>query len=397
MSSKRLLVIGGGMAGSMAALACRAKLPESKVWVVQRGWGETAMGGGIFSSFRSEDPSLGKEAADFLFQAMAQSGVPLARLEGREIQLCTEKGVRRGGEYSLRTQVRGHLGALPERVLCLGFEEYLSFVPEWTARSIHPKWISARLSSGFEVHTGCSGIELSAAAFAKEWDDAEKWPRLIGKISELCKKRGAEAIALPPLCGLDLSDPFIEELNRQTGVPCFELLGDHPSIPGIRIQRGLSRALQDQKVTLYSGSARMARVKERSVLSVGIETPRGIHEVELDFLILASGSFVSGGLRGFSFDRGKNAGVVEEPLLRLRLNAPRFYQWWNEEFAQTQTLLQTGVEVDGELAPMGEEGAILYENALVTGALLGGRFGLGDAVVTGYRAGLIAAQRMAQK
>lgn len=392
--TKRVLVIGGGMAGSMAALACRAKLPESEVWVVQRGWGETAMGGGIFSSFRSEDPSLGKEAADFLFQAMAQNGVALARPKEREIHLSTEKGMRRGGGYSLQTQVRGHLSALPERVLCLGFEEYLSFVPEWTARSIHPKWISARISSGLEVRAGRSSFELGAAEFAKEWDDAAKWSRLIEKISELCRKRGAEAVALPPVCGLDLSDPFIEELNRQAGVPCFELLGDHPSIPGIRIQRGLIRALKDRNATLHSGSVRMARVKERSVLSVGIETSRGIHEVELDFLVLASGSFVSGGLRGISFDHGKNAGVIEEPLLRLRLNAPRFSQWWDEEFAHAQALLQTGVEVDGELAPIGEDGVPLYKNVMVTGALLGGRFGLGDAVVTGYRAGLIAARRM---
>jgi glycerol-3-phosphate dehydrogenase subunit B len=117
--------------------------------------------------------------------------------------------------------------------------------------------------------------------------------------------------------------------------------------------------------------------------------------------VLATGRFVGGGVvreRGLREPllglpilaaEGGQAGVhlADRPAATLTLRHRRI----------DQPLLSAGIQVDGRLRPLGEDGAPFHERLFAAGAILGGHeqavdgTGLGLAILTGWLAGRGAA------
>ena len=111
-------------------------------------------------------------------------------------------------------------------------------------------------------------------------------------------------------------------------------------------------------------------------------------KLEADSFVLATGSFIGGGLRS-TFDEG-----IFEPVFDLAVDADRErHLWYSAEFLSKKShpFLSYGVATDGEFRPRTKDGRVV-ENLFCAGAVLSGYnpvkegSGGGVAAVTGFAA-----------
>jgi glycerol-3-phosphate dehydrogenase subunit B len=224
--------------------------------------------------------------------------------------------------------------------------------------------------------------------------DAEGGAERAGERIRAAAPAGTQVALLPPILGLDPAARAAERLAAASGLAVAETLADVPSVPGLRLDAALRRALRAAGVEEIagavepgSGPGRAARAGEREVLAGS--------------WVLAGGRFVGGGI--------VRRGVLEEPLLGLPVQASEggaagFHLAGRtaetltvRERRAAQPLLAAGVKVDASLRPLDHAGAPVHLRLFAAGAVVGGHehasdgTGLGVAVLTGWLAGKAAA------
>ncbi|MFZ5591911.1 MAG: FAD-binding protein, partial [Bacillota bacterium] len=178
------------------------------------------------------------------------------------------------------------------------------------------------------------------------------------------------------------------------GCPAYEVAGLPPALPGLRLSDALLTHLKRNGVTVLSGSTvHSVRLDEqrRRCLAVQLAGPGGRLEVQAAAYVLASGSFLGGGLKA-------GPGLVQETIFGLPV---QFVPdgWACEEFLDRRghAFNSFGLRVNENLQPVDEEGRVCLENVLAAGAILGGsnwpveKCGNGVALTSGYKAGQLAA------
>jgi glycerol-3-phosphate dehydrogenase subunit B len=211
---------------------------------------------------------------------------------------------------------------------------------------------------------------------------------------------GAEGRVLlfPPVLGLDPRAGTRAWVEATARCRTAELIGAPPlSLAGARLDFALQGALARAGVAVRSGvvaeRVEIEGVRARRVALAGVAEP-----LACDALVLASGRFVGGGVA----DRG---GVLVEPLLGLPLHdltgrrvdglAP--HRLVRRDYEGEQPLYAAGVRYDTRLRPLGTDGVARCANLFAAGDLLGAfdpardRTGLGVALLSGRRAGEEAA------
>jgi glycerol-3-phosphate dehydrogenase subunit B len=382
-------VIGGGAAGAMAALAARAT--GAAVELRSRGWGATALSSGAVDLAGDPlelagDAWIGRPPAERNLAEMIRRNpshplgrvtaqveaalerfcahVPLYRarsLDVPDLVLPTDLGTWKSTFLAQRAQVRADLATLRgKRIAVAGFSGWPGF---------RARFLSASL--GELARRGSVDLETTPVAVTWPADDADlalrephELARLLDaagaaeRLGEALARlvRGADLVLLPPVLGFSSHD-VPERIAAAAGVPVAEPLASDLSLPGLRLQAALDRAL---------GAAGVAR-------SALAERPRGP-------AVLATGRFLGGGVvreaRGF-----------REALFGLPVIAPAPADPGAHPF------LSAGVAVDARLRPDGGP-----RDLFAAGAVLGGydpireRCGLGTAIVTGYVAGGYAAE-----
>ena len=371
---KKVLVIGGGIAGYTAALAARRD--EADVTIVARAPGATALYAG------------GMEIVDDLEQVLRSPHHPFARLGMDPVGMATEldaaistlqlalgkEGLRFEGSWRSQglyadihglarpanvvpdTVARGELGALSgKRVAVIGVPQVGDYDAASTAQALK------------ELH----GIE----AFAEEISIAElptaaSLTDLYGRRAPVPRARGA-AIAYPP---------------GFTALPDdgFELLASPPSPHGWRLQQAIALGVATAEVTsLESSRGRItgARAGERTF--------------HADAFVLATGRHIGGGLHA--------ARATTEPLLGLGIfhegtPAPDLgVRLHHLKYLDAAEEMRLGAMTDKRLHPLHEDGNAPYANLYAAGALLGGYdysgpCGFGVPILTGWLAGRYAAK-----
>ncbi|RRJ32162.1 glycerol-3-phosphate dehydrogenase subunit GlpB [Halocatena pleomorpha] len=205
---------------------------------------------------------------------------------------------------------------------------------------------------------------------------------------------GAERVAFPALLGRDNDGSVRSSLESHLGVSVFELPGGPPSLPGLRLVDRLSEALDAAGVHRSTGVPVVGREtagdRVSSVLvDRGNHTPHPYHASEF---VLATG-----GLVGKGIDSDRNG--VHEPIFDCHVPHPKDrYDWFCGDAFGDHPFARFGVVSDGELRPVDAQGTVEHENLRAAGSVLGGaniaaeKSGSGISLATGALAGRLAAE-----
>ncbi len=423
-----VLVLGGGLAGAVAALSARSA--GARVALARRSPGATALSSGGISAapdpgalpraplaahagpaeasrriaqLRSDHPYavLGDELAllpvalDF---AAREIPAIIAPFTGRTRWLATPFGEARPCALCQRTMVAGDLAEVRGALAVVGLRGHLRWDAGLVAAGLDrlaalgaPRaspvqidffmWEDAVLSRPHEM-----------AAFLERPGVAED----LGSMLRRALPGGASAALFPPVLGLLPDSRVAERIAATAGLPVAEMLSDVPSVPGLRLQRAIDSRLGAAGVELVCGDVREAHAPGDPVRCGG-------REVRARSWVLATGRFIGGGIA--------RRGMLVEPLLgvpvavkegrRCRPAAdlaprPPASLTHRESWAH-QPLLAAGLSVDEALRPLGSDGRPFHERLFAAGAVIGGHdqagdgTGLGVAVLTGFLAGRSAA------
>jgi glycerol-3-phosphate dehydrogenase subunit B len=375
----RVLVIGGGIAGCMAALA--AVQGGAQVTLVARAPGATALyAGGMeiaadlremralaasqpyhpFVRMRLNDleaVTLLDEVCYHAQGALARAGLRLAGTWRTTGWFADVHGGVRPAHLVPQSVQPGELGGLQgKRVAVVGVSAVGDYDAVATAEALS--------EAGVRAVPVTVGMDLPPAASLTD---------LFGRQAPAIRDI-AEAIAYPP--GLvQLPDNG------------FELLATLPSPHGWRLQRALDSALADHGVQVARGEIAGVRAGGRRLEAAVTAST----ELVADRFVLATGRYIGGGL--------VKERTVREPVCDLGVfhDGRRIDREWPERLRHLERLsphpaFRIGVLTDERLRPLDWDGRIAYDNLRAAGSLLGGYdyirgYGFGVPMVTGWLAG----------
>jgi glycerol-3-phosphate dehydrogenase subunit B len=419
-----VLVVGGGMAGAIGALAARAL--GARVALVRRSPGATALSSGAISvapdltglpgaPLASRLPTLDAAAriakawpdhpyatvgvaalGDALAFAAAELGAVLAPPLERRRFLATAFGSVVGAALCQRSSEAGDLLSARGRLVVAGLRGHLGF----DARLVAAGLARYRARGGPEVEAVELDLPGLVEPAARPHDLAWALERpggaeALGESLRTALSLAAVAL-LPPVLGLDPAARVAERVAAAAGLPVAETLSDVPSVPGVRLQRAIDARLLAAGVEVLQGEVRGPGAPGEPVVTGG-------RTVRAPAWILATGRFVGGGIA--------RRGVLVEPALGLPVQAAEGSEagvhlstrpaasLTVRDRRAPQPILSAGLRVDGALRPLDERGRPVHPRLHAAGAVIGGHeqatdgTGLGVAILSGYLAGRAASAK----
>jgi glycerol-3-phosphate dehydrogenase subunit B len=443
-----LLVIGGGMAGLVAGMVgAEAGL---KVVVLRKGQGATAISSGAvdiisylpgadtpfasaieglhalseiyplhpYSVLGYSDEGLPSDAEKVVARVGESvnwlkeklSGTPSALVGdlSRSLQAVTMLGSSKPTSLVQETMfAEGSDDWHDSVVLFAGFRGFPDFNPSMAAKAFldsrlpgenKPRRIANCTLEAlpFETPYNISSFELARYA-----DREDGLLRVAKLLREHVKSTGADFVAFPPVLGLRRARANKAELEEKTGAVIFELLAFPPSVPGLRLQTALESTLNNEGGRVLIGHEAVSIDKrEEHIHSVKVKTPRRTLNIIPSAVVLASGKFIGGGLRGD--ERG-----ISETLMGLTVVDVDSFQTEGMRpqrltnvmalNSEGHPLFGLGIAFDSRFRPVGPDGQPVADNMFAAGSMLSRynylteKSGLGVALSTGYAAGTNAA------
>jgi len=419
-----VLVLGGGMAGAVAALAARAV--QARVVLARRAPGATALSSGAIgvapdcwsapdaplasrlgplaaagrlAAARPDHPyAIVRDGVARLEEAVAfvagELGELLAPLRALPLFLATPYGSVVTCALAQRSMVGGDLAGARGPVVVAGFRGHLGFDARLVAGGLE-RTPGAPAARAIEIDLFMREEEALARphelARALERDGAAEEA---GARLRRALPAGVAVALLPPVLGLRPAARVPERISAAAGIPVAETLSDVPSVPGLRLQAALDARLAAAGVEVVAADV-LDAAEPGAPVRVGERT------VTAPSWVLATGRFVGGGI--------VRHGALEEALLGLPVQAsesgaagvhlarrPAATLTVRERRAP-QPLLAAGIRVDRSLRPLRADGTAAHPRLFAAGAVIGGHeaaadgTGLGVAILTGYLAGRAAA------
>ncbi|MBI5119334.1 anaerobic glycerol-3-phosphate dehydrogenase subunit B [Candidatus Poribacteria bacterium] len=436
-----VVVIGGGLAGTMAAL--RAAERGSGVVLIRKGYGSSAMSSGTIDIAGPEQflpmdawdtlPRIGdrlkeilrtnplhpysivaggrtgidnlqerlREACDFTLRQTP--GLGLSGSHGQNVALPTVAGTVKFTAFAPASLIEGNLSAMTDaNVLLVGFKGLALFHPhickQALARysSLHsPRCIAEIDVIECDVPGSQNGRPLKPFEIAKRFDDlhaAEEFARSLA--GQLPPK--VTHVGFPPVLGLDNHSKTCETFRRHLTPRLFEMIAPNFSVPGYRLQLSLDAALRNSSVRVVTAEAVDAKRDGRIVRNLLLGDMKSKRTATAKNYVVATGKFSSGGLVANDFPK--------EPIFGLPLfchdkraddNFIGNLLRWNVD--SKQLFLSCGIHIDSALRPLDAFGEPAYENLFAAGSIIGEydyvseKCGMGVAALTGYLAGEKAA------
>jgi glycerol-3-phosphate dehydrogenase subunit B len=238
---------------------------------------------------------------------------------------------------------------------------------------------------------------ISCIELARHFDHEESIEELINQLKGYVDTIGATHIALPPVLGLHNARDNLIELQDSLNVEVFELLSFPPSVPGLRLQNSLEEMFVKSGGRLMVGyEAKSASIDNCKVVNIDAAAPRRNLSIAPRSVVLATGSFIGGGLKGTEVG-------IYETVFDLMTVTQGFYSASETRPADSANVFAlapdghavfgSGISVDPQFRPVAQDGIHYAENLYCAGSILAGynyaaeKSGLGVALVTGYSAG----------
>lgn len=353
-----LIIVGAGIAGMTAAAAAASR--GLRVGLVNAGFGLFVFGAGCVESQQllpNEAPEALGEAIDFFCDVTRQAGCPFRGSLGERRHLPTIMGsfqtVALAPFYLWNSDA-----AASNRAAVVGIKGLSSFDANFAAdRLVHnarrldlnTTYVAREISLSLEA-----GSQASTLQFANRFDRDPHFRReLLDALKPIT--RDTDLIILPGILGQRSTLHEISDFERALDCPLCELPTLPPSIPGLRLFHALEAHLRKMGVEFFSGyPVKELEIENGHCQGVLVDIPARPLRLVAESVVLASGQF-SAHLLGATF-----------------------------------------FGVDGWLHPITRSGAVIADNLYAIGALLrstGGHGGNERAILTGYRAGLLAAEQ----
>ncbi|RJP15646.1 MAG: FAD-binding protein [Candidatus Abyssobacteria bacterium SURF_5] len=441
-----VIVIGGGMAGTTAAL--KAASLGADVILIRKGQGSTAMSSGTIDIAGPEKflpldswgevPRVsdrlkeilrvnplhpysivagGRSGIDLLCEQLSQATefllhkIPRFQMYGscdQNIALPTVLGTAKFSSFAARSLSEGNLCAMRDaQVLLVGISGLMLFQPricrQTLARysSLHPPRPVERVEI-IEAIIPHSMNALPSAPFeiARYLDE----PQAAGHFAKVVRANmpaGINHVALPPVLGLDNHEETFDIFSREIGKKVFELISPTFSVPGYRLQRALESSLRENRVRILNDEVLDAKREGRKIRNLILKGRKSKRTAAAENYVLAAGKFNSGGILTNDFPIEP---IFDLPLFCKdnRADARFMQDLLNWTVEGKQLLFSCGIHIDGQLRPLSPFGEPVYENLYAAGSIIGeydyvaDKCGLGVAILTGYIAGVQAAAKGAR-
>jgi glycerol-3-phosphate dehydrogenase len=393
----RILIVGAGLSGMMAALA--ALELGARVEVVALGQGAVALHPGWIEIGDVEQ--LKRDAAHPYAKASGALSAGLGLLNAAIPLTPASVGVTALG--ALRPVAYAAGGALHDlppgaRIAVFGAAGWRDFYPRILADGLNAAGFHAEAQALPLPHLG-GKFDNWSVDLAHWLDSADGAARLIALAKPLLD--GADAAIFPAVLGF--KPETRARIADGLGVPLIEVPTLPPSVPGLRLYDALRRAILARGGRITMG-ARVTRLETANGRALGAWAGTAAHgrarRIDADAVILATGGLYGGGLES------DHTGRVYETTADLRVvGAPPLSDWMAQPAlsGERQPIHDAGIPVDALLRPVDAEGAAVYDNVYVVGRLLGGyspvQQGCGEGVdiASGVHAALQAVMRVGEQ
>ncbi|MGD9397520.1 MAG: anaerobic glycerol-3-phosphate dehydrogenase subunit GlpB [Candidatus Thorarchaeota archaeon] len=283
-----------------------------------------------------------------------------------------------------------------------GFAGYPDFNPSMAAKT----YLEDRLAIGLsprkvgwfllKVTPFGKPYNLSSIEIARHFDHNDSIEEMAKPLKKQVEQIGATHVAFPPVLGVNRALENKKTLEELLGVEVFELLGLPPSVPGLRLQMALERILRKGGGKLLVGHEAVSYNRANGRLtSVTAKAPRREIEINSKVVILATGKFIGGGLRG-------DENGIRESLFDLMTVTGAYHSAGDilpsritnrvSISPEGQPVYSCGLTVDPLFRPVQENGVEFASNLFGAGSVLAGydysteKSGLGVALTSGYSA-----------
>ena len=436
-----VVVIGGGMAGTIAAL--RAAALDADVVLVRKGQGASAVSSGTidiagpqnflpletWDTLPAIDDRLseilrtkplhpysiiagGRDGLEFFRRILHQAcdflieKIPLSEFQGslaRNLALPSVLGTVKFSAFAPASIADGNLIEMRDaHLLLVGISGLLLFQPNICKQtllrysSLHsPRAISRIDIIEANIPRFVDALPSAPFEIARRFDDPLVAEEFVAELNKRIQS-GVTHIGFPPVLGLNNHRETYEIFRRGLQPEAFELISPNFSVPGYRLQMSLEAALHESAVRTVNAEVIDAEPDGRKVKSLLIGSRKSERTVTAKNYVVATGKFISGGLVAGDFPK--------EPIFGLRLFScdksidDTFIQdLLNRDVVGRQLFFSCGVHTDKTLRPLDRFGEPAYENLFAAGSIMGeydyvtDKCGMGVAVLTGYLAGERAA------
>lgn len=414
-----VVVVGGGPAGLMAGLA--AARHGARVRVLAQGWGVFHWHAGCVdvlgyqpgdgtpvASPREAVATLVATTPDHPYALVGTDGVAETLTELST--LCAAAGYPLVGSFDANqliptavggarptclapaTMTAGDLGRGDAAVI-VGFDRFPDLAAGLVAANLEHRGIPCRPVTldlvSLRRRRFVTGPVL-AALFETEEFRAEVAAALATKVGR------AGRVGFPAVLGLDRSTEVVADLRHRLGTEVFEIPVVPPSIPGMRLHRILIAAIRAAGGRVSDGmEAVAAQATGDRVDAVLTEAAARTRRNAADAFVLATGGILGGGIVG------EENGRLREVVFGLPVSGPHERaDWLRADFADPagHPVYRSGLTVDAEQRPTGDDGAAVYRNLHTAGGAIAGADAIrersvdGIALATGHRAGVLAAR-----
>jgi glycerol-3-phosphate dehydrogenase subunit B len=406
------IVVGAGLAGLSAAV--RLAEGGASVLVLARGIGATHLSpctidvlGYDPDPVRSPREALRRLAADrpgHPYRLVGADGVeaavgwlgtqladgPLApyRFVGgldENLRLPTAIGVPRPSAVVPETMAPGDVGSDDAPVCVVGFSALKDFHPLLLADNLSRAGIEAR---GVELTLVPEGRhDVNALGYARAFDDFAFRSRVINALAG--RLAPGERVAFPAVLGIRDPHGVWTDIADRLGHQVFEVPTLPPSVPGMRLFATLRERLRRAGGRMILNAV-VTGGERRGDRLVALRVRTGLREAvhPVDWVVLATGGFASGGLELDSTWRARETALGLPVAGVPPPGEPRFLPGYFDE----HPIAAAGVAVDDGQRPVGPDGGRVLSNVVVAGATLAGaqpwreKSGDGLSLSTGHRA-----------
>ncbi len=404
MKISDVIVIGGGLAGFMAAAV--AANHQQKVMLLTYGSGSLPLMSGTIDIINAKAPDaaiknlpahhpykkIGLKAIDsaakFFCDVAAQANLPYVGRLSAQIPVVTAVGTLK---YSCLVPESMDASNLvnKKKIFVVEIKGLKDFYAAMIANNLK-KYFPDKTFDVAKIDLKLlGGRDITCMDAAQLLTDNEQ--QLANELKSL-KAADDDAIIIPPILGV-MGNFSRSVITTQIRAEVIETTCLPPSPPGIRLQRAFIKYLQKSGVRVFENSKVVRGVVEGKKVT-GVVVANVVREkiFRAKKVILATGGFYSGGITMRDFDN------PVEPIFDIPVFFPTGAENWSNKnlFSdKPQGFSMTGILTNDNLNPADENGKILYDNLHVVGANLGGcdkifeRSAGGIAISSAYKAATI--------
>lgn len=421
MSTKNdVLVVGAGLAGLTAVWQLATQ--QKKVRLVSKGWGATHWHSGcidvlgyypIEESQPVESPGVtlakliadqpehpyalvgvaGVEEALTAFQTLcAGAGYPLRGSLDKNWLLPSAVGTFRPTCLAPETMIAGDLRR-DDPMLIVGIKQLVDFYPNIIAENLVKQGVDA-------AHLMLDLPKLAQRNFNTPVSIGSmmEQPNFRADLVQLIKPKlgKAKRVGLPAILGRHPSLTIKNDLEKQLGVPVFEIPGLPPSLPGMRLHAILLQAIERAGGRVHHGLEGVEIESEEGMVTAVLTEAAGRHKPHrFDRYVVATGGILGGGIVT------RQDGSARELVFDLPVTLPESRQdWFEQDFMDSKghPVYRAGLTVNAQFQPVNGSSQPVYGNVYAAGTTLGHsevireRSFEGVALATGFAVGNLLAQ-----